>query len=712
VNALCEGGLYNLYVTSWQRRTRFALALFAVAVVGAVVYTKRGRDLRIPTAPIERLDPKATVETRGGDAIQLKGTRQNLRLAFESQVTYKDGNTKLLGIKAMVDNRGGRNFVITAKEAQIGTDQSTFDATGDVRLETSDGLVANSQSATYTDAEGMVRAPGPVQFTRGRMTGTAVGFTYDEQRDTLWLLENAVIHFNAEGDLQPMDVTSGAAGFARKDRYMRFERTVHLVREGQVVDADDATVHLLEERDEPKSIELRGNSHVAGGTGVGSLREMSARDITLMYADDGRTLQQAILAGKSAIELAAKDGSRGQQLRAEYLDLSLAPDGALTNLTSRDNVEVVLPAIQGTPPRTIRSTALTATGAPGQGLTVMRFQEGTEFEEAATKDHAARTARAKSLDAELNPGTDALRQAKFIGAFRFEEGPMTATSAEALYAIADGELALTGRDGGNPPHVADESVTIDAERIDITLSPRKMVATGTVRTVMQAAAKPKAGESAAKRPGLLKDQEPVNVMSDSLTYEEAARRGVYKGKPARLWQGDTVIQSETITLDETKGDLSASGKVLTTLMIGRSRLPSETAPPPTIARAGSFVYADQDRRAHYETGAQMNGEQGNVHADAITMFLSREENSLSRLEAKGKVSATVDKRVATGVQLTYEPAEEKYIITGAPVKLVEECRESTGKTLTFFKSNDRVIVDGNQENRTQTKGGKCPGSPD
>ncbi len=107
-----------------------------------------------PQPPIERIDPKATVETRGGDAIQLKGTRQNLRLEFDSQVTYKDGKTKLLGVKAMVDNRGGRNYVITAKEAQIGTDQSTFDASGDVRLETNDGLVATSQQATYIDAEG------------------------------------------------------------------------------------------------------------------------------------------------------------------------------------------------------------------------------------------------------------------------------------------------------------------------------------------------------------------------------------------------------------------------------------------------------------------------------------------------------------------------------------------------------------------------------
>ncbi len=201
------------------------------------------------------------------------------------------------------------------------------------------------------------------------------------------------------------------------------------------------------------------------------------------------------------------------------------------------------------------------------------------------------------------------------------------------------------------------------------------------------------------------------MMSDSLTYEEEARRGVYKGK-TRLWQGDTVIQSESLTLDETKGDLTASGKVLTTLVITSTSAHSQAVQPPTIARAGSFVYADQERRAHYETAAQLNGEQGNVHADSITLFLAREENSLDRLEAKGKVSATVDKRVATGIQLSYQPAEEKYIITGAPVKLVEDCRESTGKTLTFFKSSDRVIVDGNEENRTQTKGGKCPGSPD
>jgi len=41
-----------------------------------------------------------------------------------------------------------------------------------------------------------------------------------------------------------------------------------------------------------------------------------------------------------------------------------------------------------------------------------------------------------------------------------------------------------------------------------------------------------------------------------------------------------------------------------------------------------------------------------------------------------------------------------------------ECQETSGKTLTFWKASDRVLVDGNNEVRTQTKGGgKCVPPP-
>jgi lipopolysaccharide export system protein LptA len=62
-------------------------------------------------------------------------------------------------------------------------------------------------------------------------------------------------------------------------------------------------------------------------------------------------------------------------------------------------------------------------------------------------------------------------------------------------------------------------------------------------------------------------------------------------------------------------------------------------------------------------------------------------------------------RQATGDRLTYFAAEEKYVMSGKPVRITAECRDTSGKTLTFFRSVDTITVDGDDEKRTQTKSG-------
>jgi LPS export ABC transporter protein LptC/lipopolysaccharide transport protein LptA len=688
-----------------------ALAVVAIGVIGVVGYTLRPREARVAPPPIERLDPKATIETRGGDVIQLKGSRQDARIEFEGQVTYDTGETRLMGVKVTVDNRAGRSYTITGKEARVGKDQASYDIKGDVKLETSDGLTAFSEQATYTDTEKIVRAPGPVRFKRGRTSGTGVGFTFDEQRDTLWLLDQAVVAVEPDGTNGRMDVTAGAFGFARRDRYMRFERTMHMVREGQIIDANEAVVHLFADRDEPDLIELRGDSRVTGGAGMGALQSMSSRDMNLDYRDDGRTLQQATLAGQSALQLAGKGGAAGQSLSGEFLDITLAPDGSVSNLSSRENVTVTLPATRDTAARTIKSNVLTATG-DAQGLSVMKFQEGVNYTEAATRAQGARVARARTLDAGLDPAAGTLKEATFTGAFHFTDGPLTATSNLARYQIAAGTLELSGKEGTAVPRIQDDSLIIDANAIDVTLNPRKMVATGKVSSTLKPPRQATASTPAGKRPGLLGDKEPVQIIAESLTYDEVQRRGEYKGQ-ARLLQGQTQINADALTIDESKGDLSAIGKVITTLALIRKDATPGTPSPTTIGRGGSFTYTDQTRRAVYQTAATLDGESGNLRGEKIEIVLAPEENSLARLDATDKVTAIVDKRTVTGARLQYVPADEKYVVTGAPVTMIDaECQEMSGKTLTFFKASDKVQVDGNDEVRTQTKGGgKCAPTP-
>ena len=99
-----------------------------------------------------------------------------------------------------------------------------------VQLEASDGLVAKTDAASYSQSEGILRAPGPATFTRGRMSGSSVGMTYDKGRDAIPMLADASMAMAPETpDDQPVHITSGAAYFARADHYVRYERDFTLV---------------------------------------------------------------------------------------------------------------------------------------------------------------------------------------------------------------------------------------------------------------------------------------------------------------------------------------------------------------------------------------------------------------------------------------------------------------------------------------------------
>jgi len=685
------------------------MALIAIGVIGVVAYTMRPRETAAPPEKLERLDPTAKIETFGGKAFQFKGDRRDVTVEFERQTTNQQDEVRLHNVKISVDNREGRTYVVTGKEAFIGPQMSSFDVRGDVRLETSDGLVANGQHATYVEVEKIVRVNGPVTFKRGRMSGSGVGFSYDEQRDTMWILDKADVKFAADKDAGAMAFTAGAFGFARTDRYMRLERTLHIDREGQQIDAAESTVRLFPDRDEPDYLELRGGSKITGGPGDKSLKSMSATDINIDYADDGRTMKNLTLAGNAAVELAPQQGGAGQKLNGNYMDIGLEPDGSVRNIAARDDVSAVLPASKDAPARTIRSTALTAAGN-SQGLSQMTFSEGVEYREAATGAHGARIAKAKTLVAKLDPASGALLDARFTGNFDFTDGPMRALSSDARYDLKAGTLSLTGKE--ITPEIKDESLTLLAETIDVTLDPRKMIAKGNVRSTLLPPRKPAGNAPATKRPALLGDKEPVNILSASLTYDEANKRAEYAGG-TRLFQGATSINADKLMLDEAKGDLTATGKVVTTLEIKSRQAEAGAKPKPTIGRAETFTYADETRKATYTTNAQLDGDQGHLSATKLELQLARDDNTLDSMEATGAVSAVVEKRTVTGARLIYSPSDEKYMVFGAPVKMVDaDCQETTGKTLTFWKASDRVLVDGNNEVRVLTKGGgKCVAAP-
>jgi LPS export ABC transporter protein LptC len=475
-------------MTSWQKRARLVVAALGLAVVVVVALTVRHRQAPAPPAPVTRLDPNAVSQSSGARVIQSTGNKLPGVLDSEHTLLYADGSSKVIKPKFTKD-RNGVPYVVTSNEARVGPDQSSMVMTGDVHLVSGDGLdVKTGGEASYARSEGILRAPGPVSFAKGTMSGTSVGMTYDEKQDLLWLLDKAVVKVApSEKTGQGAEVVAGAAAYARKDNYMRFERTVRITREGRVVSAETATAFLAEDGNTLQSLELRGNSVItATGAVAGGLQAMRARDMNLTYGPDGETLERAVLSGDAAIQLAGDAGKPGRRIAGEFLDVAFGSAGEVTSLAARDRVELKIPADSGAPERVIRAASMDGTGEAGKGLTGARFEENVEFREARGPGEVRR-ARAKALEVAMAAGSGDIQEARFTGGTRFEDGSLRASALDGRYQIAKGVLELTGVDNGVDPRVQDERVTVDATRIDLTFEGTKLVAAGEVRSLLKPA---------------------------------------------------------------------------------------------------------------------------------------------------------------------------------------------------------------------------------
>ena len=697
-------------MTSWQRRARLLAA--AVAIGGAVAtYWMTGtRQAPPPPPPVTELPPAVTARTTAGEAEQTSGARQDFSLTFKEQVTYSDNRTVASDLKVTVRQREGQTFLIAGREGTVGAGQSSVALDGDVVLTGHDGLTARSESATYADGEGIVRAPGPVTFERAKTHGAGIGFTFDKRRDVLSILEKATAHVedSAEG---VMDLSGGTFVNARRDRFMQLQPDARVQRPGQTIAADELIVYLFPDRDEPDAMELRGHASIAGTRGFGNLRAIRGATINIDYADDGRTVQHLTVAGQASLVLAGSTPKApGQQLAAEWIDIAMGPDGAITNLVARERLLVTLPPDGAAPARTIRATELTGDGVAGAGLTAMRFTGGVDFREGGTaKTPAARTATSSTLTLALNASGGADR-ATFAGDVAFTDGTLKAIAAEARYFMIDDRLQLIGAPGASP-RVTDTGLEVSATDIAIGLATNAVSAKGSVSSVMQPAAS-RSGTGTGKTPALLAGDQPLFAAAEALEYDSQARRATYTGK-ARLWQGATDIRAATVALDEQKGDLSASGGVTSTLALAAATPATPGAPARgTIARGQTMSYDDTARTATYSTGAQMSGPEGDLSADRIVLALAAAERSLERIEGAGTVVARIDQRDARGATLKYFASDSRYVMTGAPVTFTEECRVTTGRTLTFFGTAGKLIVDGNEAARTVSKGGgRCTPTP-
>lgn len=700
-------------MTEWQRRTRLALLVAAIGIAIAVVAAFRRSPLVQAPAAVAPSDPKALVESASGFKSRLNRDHEEVRIDYKTLTTYPDNSAKLSGVKVTTIRAGGRTFVITGNQADL-KGENDISLHGDVRIVASDGMEIRTEHASYTDADAVIRAPGPVEFTRGRLSGSGLGATYAKNDDVLTIEKKALVRMTptSEGS-GAANFSAGSAEFIRNQHLVRLNAGMTVTRGGQILEAEAGVAHLSEDEQRLEAVDLRGNSTVrTDAATAGALKGMRARDIDIKYGPDGETLERAVLDGKAEVDVAGEPQQAPRKIAANHLEIALSADGSTPRtLTGNDGVQLNIPGDPTTPSRIIDSQKIEATGEEGRGLTRARFTGEVRFRERGS--NLDRLVRSAVLNVAVKAGLSEIEDARFEQSVRFQDGDMTASAATARYVLAQGTLELSGTEPASPvPRMENQRIAVDATKIDVTLDGPIVVASKAVKSALKPA-KPDAqaaphDSAAARVPSMFKQDQVIAATAEELKYDGGKSNAIYTGN-AQMWQGDTSIKGVSITIDQESGDLTAAGPVVTAITLEQEAKDKTRERVHSTGTSKNFAYQESSKRATYTGDAHMNGPQGDMAAAKIELYLKASGNELDRAEAYEAVTLRDQNRETKGARMTYFSADQRYVVTGTPVTITDECaRVTTGRTATFNKTTDTVVVDGNQT-RTATRGSaNCP----
>jgi lipopolysaccharide export system protein LptA len=707
----------------WQRVARLGFGVAGIGCLAALAMQFHTRKAPTPEPVPTKHDPAATVEGGHGETIEWKNGDEGWHIEFASMAGYPDNHNKFTQAH-FSSAHSSHPFDLWADSAETqgkgarAAGPADMHLKGHVRVTTSDHWLILTESATYSDATGLLTMPGPLTFARDRLSGEGQSATYDRFNGVLQILNRA--HVVAQADTTgegALDATATRMTMTRPAKSAHLEGATRVERDKEILSADVQSVLFTDDEKGLKQLDMRGHASVTPKPGATDAPpDMHADTIGLWLYPDGRTLQHATLRGQANVQLTSTTGAK--TIAAPSVDLQLAKDGqTVTGLDGHAGVTVHLPPTADTPSaRTIKAPTLVSTGDEKEGLKTALFTGGVTFQEqvpaSGTTAASTRTANSKALSLKLNGDLGAVEEADFRDAVQFQDADVMAKADHATYNEAKNLLILDTPPGRAQPEVINGTVTVHGDLVHLATDTHDVEATGTVRT-KSTPSKPADGTKPPS-PGLFDADQPVLGASVRLVYENAAQRATYHGKDterAQIWQNanQNEVHGDVVVVEQATNDLHATGHV--TSVFAADPKPATPAPagraasapapgPPTIYRgsAQELVYTDAKRTAHYvgsTEAAELKGPDGTTTARLIDVVLAQESRSVDRLEADGTVHLTSEtKREGRGDHLTYEATADQYHLTGTPAVAVlpqskaspsqtQQCTQYSAKDLTF-----------------------------
>ncbi|HVH60406.1 MAG TPA: LPS export ABC transporter periplasmic protein LptC [Candidatus Sulfotelmatobacter sp.] len=490
------------------------------------------------------------------------------------------------------------------------------------------------------------------------------------------------VSFTPEGSLATMEAAGGVKGSRENGK------------DADDFSADRASMDLWPQLNQPKDLNLRGDVQLRSKKGkTRESRTLETNALLVEFAERKK--------GESSVPERAETLARGT---LEWTDTVAPPTTSAS------------PAEAGPAQTKLTADKLELT-FDSNGRANQLLASGNVVTDRALPGKAVESATAQNGSAQLL-GSGDWSQIELQGDVRLKEGDRRAQGDRVVFVRSAQTATLTGN-----ALARDASTETRAPRITFVQSSGEIRADGSVQS-SNFAVRGTSPQLAAT---------PANISADTLRANSKTGRALYTGH-ARLWQGDSVLEADSIELLRDAKTLNASGNV-------RAVFPQSPGPGVTPARAltvqqrtpnkvklwhitaGTLTYNEAENRAHLGKNVVAQSAEQEIRAPQMDLYFTRSEKGaagpggatasatapagaqqISRAVATGGVTVVQGTRTATAERGEYSAVDGKFVMTGGNPTIFDASEGTTsGRQLTFFLADDTIIVDSEKGSRTLTK---------
>jgi LPS export ABC transporter protein LptC len=768
-----------------QKYARWSLA--AAGVLAAMVAGVYLRNIWVARQAEKKAPPAVppTVEQRSNEFSysKVEGQRTIYTVQASRTTEFKEGSRNLLEDVTIIvyGKKGDRNDTLRTKACDFISDTGKISCLGEVQIllqaavsphASSNAIQVKTSAVTFDRDSGEAQTEKPVSFRWPAGEGQAVGVTYSSSSGTLRLHRNVELNLSLSStplpenpeatDQKTVHVSGNSMSFQRETRVVTVEGDVHAQQMAHELIAQKMSLDL-DAAFQARRFVASGHPQLRDLTPQGPLA-LSADEIDSDLRPDG-SVETMVAAGNV-------HGSRNTPVGGEGIDAGRVQ----MDLATRENVPRLLTASDGV---TLTSTSASFNGGTRRvesdaleihfssnsrpGLTLMESVNTlaparVDWENVALVNGKSVPQSTRMAGKQMNlsfDGDNQLQKLVATGAVevtrKLGDAPEEVTSSRDLTAKFDKTGEWTTIDQNGDVHFHDAQRAGQSERAHtdhasntVKLDGSVVFADATTRTTAQTASFVQ-GTSILHADGhvLTTDlhpgensmtslaPEPAHVSAEHLVADTAKGHAVYSGK-GRLWQGQSVIEGDTIELDNPTHILVVKGNVRAVFPQAAwnpkpgdapGEASSKTARPPLKsaagqaahsspqlghARGGLLTYWETESRGRIEQDAKVDSEQGSIQADRIDLFFSDTgaasgTKQLSRSVAVGDVTVHQEDRRGTSDRAEYTASEGKFVLSeGKPTLYSSTGDTTTGRQLTFYFADDRIVVDSADGSKTVT----------